>query len=199
MAGGVIAFLPQLLAWKILYGSCFAGPMPYLENYSEFHLLRPQFALEVLFSSNHGLFFWHPLLLLGVMGLWFGKMRLAGFFLGFFAATWYLTACWQVWYAGASFGNRLYLSILMVFAVGAATMFSRWRKRGIRLMWTAVLILGILWNGGLLIQYATGMIPRQGNIAVKSLITNQFTTVPDQIRHLLHNDNQTRREFIDRH
>jgi hypothetical protein len=180
---GAVVFIPQTIAWRLLYGSFFSGPAPYLRNYPEFNLLRPVHAGEVLFSSNHGVFFWHPLLAVGLVGLALAlarrKRRMAALGLAVaFLATWHLTACWQVWHAGASFGNRFYISILLVFAAGWAAVASQCRSRlkG-RLIW-AVILLGTLWNAGLAVQYGTEMAPRQGKVAFTDLARNQFTRVP---------------------
>ena len=178
---GLAVFAPQMVVWRVLYGSVFAGPAPYLRQYPQFHLLWPVHAIEVLFSSNHGLFFWHPFLAVGLAGLFFaGRLRrttAAGLALAFLA-TWHLTACWQVWFAGASFGNRLYLSILLVFASGWGALWARFGARRARALLWAALALGSVWNAGLAVQYGTGMVPRQGEIGFCTLARNQFSQVP---------------------
>jgi hypothetical protein len=58
----VVVFIPQLLAWKYLYGSWLALPQG-----AGFFNLWPQNLLNFFFNGNHGLFFWHPWLLLAVL------------------------------------------------------------------------------------------------------------------------------------
>ncbi|MCX7014828.1 MAG: hypothetical protein NTW86_20145 [Candidatus Sumerlaeota bacterium] len=178
---GAVVFFPQMAVWRILYGSFFSGPAPYLREYPEFHLLQPIHAFEVLFSSNHGLFFWHPLLLIGLAGLASARRadRIAAIGLALaFLATWHLTASWQVWFAGASFGNRLYISILLVFAAGWAALYARAGTRRRRAALWIALALGVAWNAGLMAQYGLGVIPRQGEVSFVTLARNQFTVVP---------------------
>jgi len=173
-----------MVVWRILYGSYFSGPAPYLRNYEDFHLLRPVHAIECLFSTNHGLFLWHPLLAVGLAGLaWAGRKQwqtAAGLALAFLA-TWYLVSCWQVWFAGASFGNRLFLSVLLVFGAGWGVIGARLQSRKAKSVLWIVILTGGLWNAGLAVQYGTGIVPRQGEVPLSTLVGNQFTKAPKMI------------------
>lgn len=177
----LIVFLPQMIVWRVLYGSPFSGPAPYL-RYSEFSLLKPVHAMETLFSSNHGLFFWHPLLALGLLGLCLDLRRERATTLPLllsFLATWHIASCWEVWFAGASFGNRFYLSTLGSFAAGFAAFSARLRAKRHFLAFCGLIMLGGIWNAGLAVQYGTGMIPRQGEVGMGQIVANQFTRVPE--------------------
>ncbi len=185
----LLVFSPQMIVWRILYGSYFSGPAPYL-RYSEFSLLRPIHALQTLFSSNHGLFWWHPLLAIGAAGLITGLRRnriAAGVPLLALLATWYICSCWQVWFAGASFGNRFYISVLLGFASGWAILAQCYpSRRAHYILWT-IIALGCLWNAGLAVQYGTGMIPRQGTVSFARVLENQFRRVPGKVLSVLFN------------
>lgn len=176
----LLVFVPQMIVWWILYGSPFSGPAPYL-RYSEFSLARPIHFLQTLFSSNHGLFFWHPLLAVGVIGLAvdvFRKRMAPLVLLVAILGAWYIASCWQVWWAGASFGNRFYLSVLPAFAAGWAALADRLRWRWQRRLLWALVVVGGLWNMGLAIQYGSGMIQREGEVRFATLLENQVTEVP---------------------
>jgi len=176
----LIVFAPQMAVWRVLYGSFFAGPAPYL-RYSEFSLLRPVHGWQTLFDSNHGLFYWHPLLAVGVAGLATDVRRrqLAPLILLVaLLGAWYIAACWQVWFAGASFGNRFYLSVLAAFAAGWSALGDRLRTRRMQALLWGLIVVGGLWNAGLAVQYGTEMIPRQGPVRFSTLLRNQFTRVP---------------------
>ncbi|MCX6743432.1 MAG: hypothetical protein NT116_04315 [Candidatus Parcubacteria bacterium] len=77
----LIVFLPQLLMWKYLFGSYFVAP----QGTKFFDLLSPHLG-QFLFSGDHGLFIWHPLLFLSLLGL-------AAFFLKDKKLTLVLSAC----------------------------------------------------------------------------------------------------------
>ena len=63
-AAAVLVFLPQMLAWRRLYGSLVTMPQGGgFVDWSSPHLL------DTLFSADHGLFTWTPLTLLGLLGL----------------------------------------------------------------------------------------------------------------------------------
>jgi len=175
-----IALIPQILTWKILYGSYLSGPAPYL-GYKEFKIYLPQHFLSVLFSSRHGLFFWHPILLFGLMGLIFRnsehKIIKRGLLTGLILE-WYLISCWSEWHAGASFGQRFFITTLPAFSFGIAALVKKIEtkiKRGKILL---IAFLFILWNFGLIFQYGMMMIPREDYISVKTILKNQFIEIP---------------------
>ena len=63
IACGVLAFLPQMIFWAITR----EGPFDVPTGEHQVVWLSPNMS-EVLFSSNHGLFSWSPLLYLAVLG-----------------------------------------------------------------------------------------------------------------------------------
>jgi len=65
MAGTfLVVFFPQMIAWKILYGSFVTVP----QGAGFVSWFRPAL-FDVLLSSRHGLFTWTPVILLAVIGL----------------------------------------------------------------------------------------------------------------------------------
>lgn len=123
-AGGVAAaaFAPQLVAWKVLYGSWYVVPQgPGFMRWD-----APAW-LDTLFSSRNGLFPWAPLyapMLLGL--LWVGcRWRLAtGLLIGVLAQAVVNGAAWD-WWGGGSFGGRRFDSAYVVFALGGAALVHR--------------------------------------------------------------------------
>ncbi|MFI5073195.1 MAG: hypothetical protein ACHP8A_20170, partial [Terriglobales bacterium] len=92
----VLAFLPTLISRSIIYGS------PFSTGYTEvgvWHLTNPLLG-RVLFSSDHGLFSWTPILLLASAGLLFvvRRDRVLGWAVVFSALTFYfLIATYPDW------------------------------------------------------------------------------------------------------
>lgn len=114
--GFIIVFLPQLAAWQTLYGKFWISP--YLSGTEGFTIFEPHI-LEVLFSPKSGLLFWTPVLLLGFVGL-FKQYKS---FLFIIVLQLYIVASWSTWWQGASYGGRMFISVLPLFAFGIAYIF----------------------------------------------------------------------------
>ncbi len=113
LAGFAIAFLPQLAAWYLLYGSL---TNPYLAGGETFDLSHPHI-LGVLFGSGSGLFLWTPIVAVGVYGL-IRQWKTYWPYLLVFIAQVYLVASWSTWWQGASVSGRMFVSTLPVIALG---------------------------------------------------------------------------------
>jgi hypothetical protein len=92
-----------------------------------------------------------------------------------FAAALWLVSSWSVWWAGSSFGHRMFISSLPFLAFGAADIFSRVRRTAVA--W-AVIVLLVFWNFGYAIQYGTGMINRQEGVSLVTLTRNNVIEIP---------------------
>ncbi len=125
-AVSLLTIAPQLAIYYQATGR------PIVSSYGElgFDFASPRI-LGVLFSTQKGLFFWSPLLLLAGAGFAMlarspGSVR--RFLLPavvFLAADTYLIASWWDWQFGASFGHRGFVDGLPLFAIGLAA-FYRW-------------------------------------------------------------------------
>ncbi len=113
-----LAFSPQLLAWKALYGSFYVVPQG-----ADFMRWDSPAWSEVLFSSRNGLFPWSPAYAIFAIGLVVAIRRarrpaawlLAGVVLQVIANG----AVWD-WWGGGSFGGRRFDSCYTAFAFGAS-------------------------------------------------------------------------------
>jgi hypothetical protein len=116
-AGFLIAFAPQLVVWKLLYGSFVTIPQG-----GGFVAGHPAWA-GVLFSPHHGLFAWSPLLYAGLAGLaWWARTApgRALAVLAFVLTLTRLNAGVADWPAGAAFGARRFDATLPFFGLGLA-------------------------------------------------------------------------------
>lgn len=124
-SGALLAFLPQLLAWQTLYGKFWVSP--YLDRGYGFNFWEPHL-VEVLFSPKSGLILWTPVV----------AVALAGFVLSEFPKAFnrwlialviflqlYLVASWTTWWQGASYGGRMFISLLPLLSLGLATVFTK--------------------------------------------------------------------------
>ncbi len=178
----MIAFMPTLVTRAIIYGS------PFQTGYGGLWNWTAPYRLSVLFSSDHGLFSWTPLLAVGVLGLFLlrGKNRTLGrLLLLVFLLLYYLIACYVDWAGISSFGNRFFVSLTPIFLIGLAAFLDgvrRWSKER-RWVWRAscaAIGLLVLWNLGFIFQWGTQLVPDRGPISWRKMAYNQFVVVPQE-------------------
>jgi len=160
----------QLVAWHILAPrNAGAGGITGYGAYEVFHWSHPAL-WQTMFSSNHGIFFWSPVLLLGVWGyarrLAWGDGVRDGFLVSLlltFAALWYINSAWYAWWFGKSFGARSFIDLTGIFIFGMAFGFD-WLLRlspGWRGVARAGVWAGLIFNWLLLGAFIAYLIPRQ--------------------------------------
>ena len=182
-----LVYLPQLVGWRIVFGN-WIELNPYVAGVGQgFNWLQPHL-LEVLFSTNRGLFLWSPLLLLAVLGwwpLWKRERRLTLLIVVNFAIQLYLIASWFAWSGAAAFGQRFFTNMLPAFALGLAALLTRWQTR-LAFRWLVMLCLVfVIWNGLLLVRYVLEDVPRLGDVPLDQFIIGQLTVVPRYFQRLL--------------
>jgi hypothetical protein len=154
--GTLIGLAPQLIAWKLLFGSFLGTPYG-----QQLFWLQPGLP-DLLTSSYHGLYFYAPLLLIATLGfipLFRRERRLALALLLAFAALVYVASTNIAWWGGASFGARYLLGSLALLAIPLAVLLAGVRWRGLLF---AALGACILWTFGLLLaDYARLIDPGQ--------------------------------------
>lgn len=184
-ASALVAFLPMLIAREIVYGSPFAAGM--YANVS-WNWRSPVFG-KLLFSSDHGLFVWTPILLVASLGLFaLGRLdrAMARTCIMIVVGFYFLISVYPWWYGTPSFGNRFFVSLTPVFVLGLAAAFS-WVARfwsdsrhAARRLAPLTLLL-IFWNLGLMYQWSTHLLPTPGVIQWSEVLYNQFHVVPQQV------------------
>ncbi len=177
----VVAFLPTLITREIIYGN------PLDLGYSHEWMSKPAI-LQVLFSSDHGLLTWTPILM-GAIGGWIFLRNydkaLAVYFCIAFIAFFGLVSLHTSWDGLSSFGNRFFISLTPMFIVGLAVFlstFAKWvggAQRSMAIAGSATALL-ILWNLAFIFQWGTHMVPARGPISWKQMVRNQFVGVPQQ-------------------
>jgi hypothetical protein len=159
VAGLGIGAVPQMLAWKYIYG---AYLLPHPPHGADFLRLDHPYLLQTLFSSRHGLLSWTPVFWLGFLGflpLLRRRPALALPLLVPLTLMTYVNACSGDWWAGASFSIRRFDSQLAIFAVGFAASVE-WlqatlqRRPGI--VPASLAAIFILWSAGVAAQARQG-------------------------------------------
>jgi hypothetical protein len=125
----IIGFLPQMIAWKAIYGSWLAvSPVGPQIRWWDPHLV------DILFSSRNGLFSWSPILYLGAVGLVVFAARRPALgvpMLASLALMTYFNASVQDWWGSAGFGGRRFDGTIPLFTLGVAT-FGAWAVEAVR-------------------------------------------------------------------
>jgi hypothetical protein len=180
-----LCMLPTFLTRYLMYGSPLESGYIPLRNW----LWRSPAFLALLFSSNHGLLSWTPILLFAIAGLilfrW-REPRAGGPFLAAFLAFYVFIACYPDWAGISSFGNRFFVSLTALFILGLAVFLDRaaqlFRSSRTALATASVLLaLLVFWNVGLMFQWGSHLIPARGPVSFSEIVQNQFFVVPRQL------------------
>ncbi len=177
VAGAVIGFMPQLIVWRVVFGQWLVSN-PYTVARQSFTWSSPHF-LDVLFSTNRGLFPWTPMAVLAVLGLFIYLPRYRARWAAFLALNFliqvYIIGSWSSWSGAISFGQRFLVNCVPAFALGLAALYVAWRPRLTR--WSLTLISGAFvgWNLVLLARYGLENVPRGGPVPLAQLWLGQFT------------------------
>jgi hypothetical protein len=180
-----VCLLPTFLTRLAVYGGFFESGYVPLKDW----LWRSPVFSSVLFSANHGLLSWTPLLGLAIAGLivfWKRERALGTAFLAAFLAFYLFICCYPDWAGISSYGNRFFVSLTMLFVMGLAVFLDataklfRNRKTALVLA-SAVLACFLVWNMELIFQWGEHLIPLRGPISFPQMIHNQFFVVPKQI------------------
>jgi hypothetical protein len=157
--GALLGAWPQMAAWKALYGEWLLTFPPHGTDF--LRLNRPYF-LETLFSSRHGLLSWTPVFWAGYLGyFWLLRRRapLGWPLLPPLLALSYVNMCAGDWWAGGSFSNRRFDSVVPMLAVGLAGSLE-WARRTLarhpQVAVGAALLPAVAWNLGVITQVARG-------------------------------------------
>jgi hypothetical protein len=181
----LIGMLPTLITRKIIYGHYLATGYPEAHEWNWTH---PVFA-SVLFSSDHGLLSWTPILIFAIAGLFLFRAydRKFAMYLGAVCLIFsYVISCYVNWDGLSSFGNRFFISLGPVFILGLAALFDRvmgrWSSERFVFGSTAAgVALFAIWNLGFIFQWGEHMVPVRGPISWRTMAYNQFCVVPSKI------------------
>lgn len=179
LAAGAVAAL-QVVVYRLAFGSLEA--VPYFHEAAAagrgatFAWFHPRVA-AVLFSPLHGLFSWHPLTSLAVLGLIVlarTDLRLAvGLALGWVAQVWVIGS-WHDWWQGASLGGRMFASSSFAFTLGLAALWQALGSRAGRAVGAFATASAVAWNVSLALQYRLGMIPAEAPVSLTGMASGHL-------------------------
>lgn len=158
LGGGVFFafFSIQIFYWWAMFGKFFTIP----QGSGYMHWTTPKI-YKVLFSGWHGLYYWHPLLLIATMGLLFSilniKTRRSGIIMFIlFVLVVYINSAPDDWFAGSSFGARRFCCAVPLFALGLAGFYNLFRRR-LFIIPVVITIIAIIWNVFVFAIYKRGI------------------------------------------
>jgi hypothetical protein len=185
-AAGVALYAPQLLAYYALNGH----PGPTREVARKMTWSSPHL-LEVLWSPAHGLFFWTPLALAAVAGLvwlaatggrarspalrWIGTLALV-----MVTVEVYVSGSVESWTVAGSFGQRRFVGLTPLFALGLDTWTSAvraGRRSASMVAWGTLVVLCAWWNVGLMAQFGLHLMDRQ-RLTLRENARRTFVDLP---------------------
>jgi len=186
-AAAMIAFSVfslQLFVWNNMYGGLFRSGY----SHEAFYWFTPKLG-AVLFSAYRGLFTWHPVYLLSVIGLVLLYRRdkiLSVVGLSGFVIQWYVVGSWHSWYQGDAFGGRMFIVCLPLFALGLAYLIERLEERFTTFAWIYGLsALLLLANFLLFVEYRFDLVLREVPPTWFDITLRRFTFVLEKINQLL--------------
>jgi hypothetical protein len=185
IAATAVMLLPMFVTRLIIYGHAReSGYPPILSwNWGSPVLLR------VLFSADHGMLSWTPILVPAILGLavlWRRDPLFGGGLLLALLAYYYFIASYPDWDGISSFGNRFFVSLTPIFVIGLAATLD-WlanrlqSSRRYLIAACAATALLVVWNFGLIFQWGTQLIPARGPISWRTAAHNQYAVVPRRI------------------
>ena len=184
VAMAIVGLLPQMLAWKAIYGAWFAVSP-----------ISPQIRLwdshwdEVLWSSRNGLFAMSPILYVGVFGLlllWRRDRLAAVAALTVFGAMVFLNGAVQDWWGGAAFGGRRFDATLPLLVLGTALVLERssaWVAQHSRAVVGLAGLAFVIWNLTLMEAAIGGALQLEAPNALGAVAGRQAATLHRWLGH----------------
>ena len=165
VAGFALAFLPQALAYASING----GVRPDATVARKLTWWSPH-AAGVVFSPEHGLLAWTPLVAIALIGLVLlatnrvrrPEAQRVGVLLALMClAQIYTSGIVESWTVAGSFGQRRFVALTPVLTIGVATILAVTTHVWVRRTVMTLLVLCVWWNVGLMAQFGMNRMDRQ--------------------------------------
>jgi hypothetical protein len=181
----LVVMLPTFVSRWVVYGGPFETGYLSIRNF----LWGSPALFDVLFSSDHGLLAWTPILLLSFVGLVLFAVRRRQPGLAFLVAAlaYYLFfAVYPDWDGISSYGSRFFVSLTPLFVLGLAVTLERAvsyfrQPRTAQAIASVILFFFVVWNLGLIYQWGTHLVPARGPISFRRAAYNQVAVVPRKL------------------
>ncbi len=175
VAAFLVTVSPQLLFWKVVNGGWLALPAGQTGQ----QWWTDSLAVDVLFSSNHGLFSWHPVIYIAVLGipLFLARDLRFGSLLTFvFVAQIYINGAVAMWWGGHGFGARRFASCAVLFILALAALLSWAQRRPLAVAIAALLVL-VAGNVFFMMDIRAGRLPTSQGIGFDQILGASYRYV----------------------
>ena len=175
---------PQLLAWKAIFGQYLLADPPHGRDFLR---LDHPYLLQTLFSSRHGLLYWTPLLWGALLGYALFLRRDARTGLTLLApllVMGYVNICSGDWWAGGSFSNRRFDSLLPILSLGLAHAVASLERAAARRPTAGLVAAGallVLWNTLLMAQYRANRLPQDETVSFARITENGAAILSESV------------------
>ena len=159
LAGILLGYLPQLLAYNALNG--YPGPAEHVQR--KMYWYAPH-GLQVLASPSHGLFFWTPLAILALAGIFLVRERIVAASLAVMVLSQvYVAGSVESWTVAGAFGQRRFINLTIILVIGLAALWTAASSRRPRLAPALAIAITVCawWNIALMAQFAIRLMDRQ--------------------------------------
>lgn len=197
----LVSLLPTFISRAIIFGSPFETGYPSVDQWN---WKDPAFG-RVLWSSDHGIFSWTPILLLAIIGLVILRRtdkQLANYLMAVAVAFYLVVSLHTNWDGLSSFGNRFFISLSPAFILGLAALFDfvakTFQERRLPALVSVATTILVIWNLGLIYQWGTHLIPARGPISFREAAYNQIAVVPERAGRSLRNYFTRRKSMMNR-
>jgi len=194
-AAAALVYLPQAAAYLALNGRI--GPSRLVSR--KMTWTSPH-AASVLFSPEHGLFFWTPLALLAVAGLTLlaarrsggegathesprargSSLRIGVGLIAIVLSQIYVAGSVESWTVAGAFGQRRFVAMTSPFVIGLAVLAAHLARSRARAAAALLVGLCVWWNLGLMVQFGAGLMDRQ-RLDLRLNAYNTFVEVPRRL------------------
>jgi hypothetical protein len=185
-AAAWLAFLPQMLVWKVLFDHYLL--IPNNSNYDRTEWLHPDI-VNYFFFSGRGLFVWTPLAIAAVLGLLLAGRRgpaIVRYALLVFALAVYFNSSIFHWWVGCSFCDRRLVDFAVVLALGLGYLLSLRPQWVFRWQLHAVGAALIAFNWLLMLRYFARQLPESGPLDWGDLYLNTLRFPVQMLQRFLH-------------
>ena len=201
IAVSAVIVLPQFAAYQALNGHF--GPSKLVAR--KMTWTAPH-ALQVLFSPEHGFFFWTPLALLAVVGLIMLAVRgpavtpdvrrIAACALIMVATQVYVSGSVESWTVAGAFGQRRFVALTVLLVLGIATL---WKmaaaaRPATRYAVVTCALVAIWWNVAMMALFGANLMDRQ-RLELKRNAYDAFVTLPRMAPQILYRYFAARESF----
>ncbi len=164
----VVICIPQMIVWQIIYGK----PITMPQGSGFMNWTHPSL-VEFLFSTNHGMLLWTPILIPAYLGFCLvppEHRRIAAAALLILVLEIYVNSASRDWFGSGSFGARRMTDYLPLVAVGFFALTRRLEARP-ALWWAfhTICAVLVLLNLVLAVRYYTGDLPSFGVVSLERL------------------------------